>query len=74
MHLFSVRPPEKRTSVSLMRTTHWQHRLLLQHENLTLHPFFELPRVIVLDILMNWIAIDSLCVFDTAISQKDSWM
>ena len=74
MSLWPKRPPEKRTSVTTLRIQHsFNNRLLLEHENLDLIDFFKVvPRSIIMDVLMNWITIDTLCIFDTAVSAIDS--
>ena len=49
-------------------------RLLQAHDEFDLISFFKLPRALLMDILINWITIDTLCTFDTAVCAKDSRM
>ena len=72
MHQWAKRPPDIKTSVTYLRSRHWQHELIQSHEHLDLIPIFRLPRGLVMDFLINWLTIDTLCVFDTAICQRDS--
>jgi hypothetical protein len=65
-------PADNRTSVSKLRTTHWQQRLISQHEFLNLIPFFKLPRTILVIILSQWITLETLCIFDTAVNSRNS--
>jgi hypothetical protein len=65
-------PAENRTSVSKLRETHWQQRLISQHERLDLIPLFKLPRTLLVIILCQWITIETLCLFDTAVTSRNS--
>jgi hypothetical protein len=65
-------PPENRTSVSKLRETNWQQRLISEHECLDLIPFFKLPRTLLVIILSQWITIEALCLFDTAVTSWNS--
>ena len=42
-HHWAKRPPEIKTSVSYLRSRHWQHELIQSHEHLDLIRLFQLP-------------------------------
>ena len=51
MHHWAKRPPEIKTSVSYLRSRHWQHELIQSHEHLDLIRIFQLPRALVMDMI-----------------------
>jgi hypothetical protein len=63
-------PADNRTSVSKLKKIHWQQRLISQHEFLNLIPFFKLPRTLLVIILSQWITLETLGAFDTAVNKE----
>ena len=66
------KPTENTNSVSKLRETHYQQRLISQQEHLDLIPLFKLPRTLLVIILSRYITIEAFCLFDTAVASWNS--